>query len=362
MKSTRNKNVDILRSFALLYMVIYHVFVITGMSFNHQILNDFVSFGGEIGVSIFFVISGFSIYKLLNKNKDTSYKDYIIGRLKRIGPHYYISIFVMLLFSSAGVYLAREHILNILMHMVFLHNLVFNFHGAISGVLWTMGVIFQFYLFAPLIKKAIDKKPVIVLLISIIITIISKYFIFRFLNHNNYDGMYYFIYGRQLIDTLDAFVLGMFVSKFDNKKIIKFNIIGELLFSVFLIFIILIGVGKFGFVDPVNSFSVKGLTYYVVLDIIIAGMIYFLTQIEYKENYISKFFLTIAKHEYAIYVWHLLLLNNFVAYSAFYVYFRGKSFLLTYIIILLFITIIPIIIDLLISQIDFNKILKKRNN
>ena len=98
-----NLNINVLRSVALIYMIMYHIFAVTNLRFNNRFINDFISFGGVVGVSLFFIISGFSVYKLI-ENKKEKYDKYIINRLKKIGPHYYGSLLVCLLFTPSIIY------------------------------------------------------------------------------------------------------------------------------------------------------------------------------------------------------------------------------------------------------------------
>lgn len=357
-KSSRVYWIDILRAIALLYMVIYYIFVITGIRFQAETINNIISFGGEIGVSIFFVISGYSIYKSLDKQKDFHYGTYIKKRLKRIGPHYYISIIIALLFTSAVVYLNKKHLLNILTHFFFLHNLFFEYHGAISGVLWTMGVIFQFYLIAPLLKKWIDKHPLITVLFSLIFSCIIKTFLYKYFYVKELDYWYYFIYGRQLFNTLDAFVLGMFVSKYAENKLSRLNKIGLLISLIFLIFMILLGSNSLVIFNTssIYSFSIKGILYFYIIDIIIAIIIYFLSKLKYKENKIKKVFLFISKYEYAIYIWHLLILNSLMNNVSFATNILKYNPLIIMIVLLIVLVLLGMLFDKIISNINFGPI------
>ena len=340
MKNTRNKYVDILRAFSLAYIIIYHIYALTDMRFKYNIINSILSFGGEIGVSIFFVISGFSIYKLLQKNKDNfSYKNYITQRLERICPHYYISLIVMLLFTNCAIYIGQKYLINIISHIFFFHNLFYNYHGTINGVLWTMGVTFQFYLIAPLLKKEIDKHPLVTTILSILFTLAIKYVLFIYiLPINNVNGMYYFIYGRQLFTTLDAFVLGMFVSKYSEKRINNKNWILVILSLIAIFFMILLGSCYLPVLNQATIYSptMKGVFYFIVLDLIIALLIYSLSNCKYKESKFNNVLLFFAKHEYAIYIWHLLIIDSFVKYSTLYGDIINKSYLIIYLVIFIF--------------------------
>lgn len=353
-----NKNIDYLRAISILMVVIYHIYVITEMSFSNIYLNNIISFGGNLGVSFFFFISGYSIYKSLSK-KETVYKEYLKKRLKRIAPHYYISLVVGILFTSAAVYISKEHLLNIISHVFFFHNLFYSCHGAINGVLWTMGVIFQFYLIAPLLKKSIDKYPKLTYVLSLILSLLIKWVIYYIiLPKNDLDFWHYFIYGRQLFTTLDVFVLGMLLSKFEDKNKLNntWNILLSILSFGFIILMILIGSNTFSFWNTsIYSSSEKGLLYFYILDLFIMLFSFFWTKIRFKSNMLSSFLSFISKHEYAIYIWHLLILNNLINNSNFINNLINQSKWKSYFILIVLLIVIPYIFDIIIENIDFSK-------
>ena len=161
---SRNLGIDLIRGISIICIVFYHMLSITKYTFKNSIVNNIVynSFG-NLFVQFFLIISGYSIYICL-KNKNEKYFTFIINRLKRIGPNYYLSIFIMLLFTGNALYINfdnnfESNFLCILSHLFFLHNMIYMHHGAINGVTWTVALFFQFYLIAPLLKKYLDKFP-----------------------------------------------------------------------------------------------------------------------------------------------------------------------------------------------------------
>ena len=148
MKTKRNENIEIIKFFAISLVVLQHITTVCNINVKYNIIKAILTSGGFIGVTIFLLLSGFDIYQYLNNHKD-SYNDFIIGRWKRLSKHYYLSLFITLFFSSMVVYLNRSYLFHIISHIFYFHNLFYSMHGSISGVCWTLGVIFQFYLIAP---------------------------------------------------------------------------------------------------------------------------------------------------------------------------------------------------------------------
>ena len=313
----RNKNIDIVRAISIIIIVVYHIFAISHVSLIHGKLNSFVEYSGEYGVVVFFMISGFSIYKSLYNRKDNfQYDTYLKNRLKRILPQYYISLIILLFFTESNFILfSREHIYNIFSHIFLFHGFYPSIQGSISGVAWTLTPIFFFYLIAPFIFKVIEKKPKLTLFLSIIFSCLFKVVVYTLFSKsvNEIGFNYYFTFGRSIFGAIDEFVLGMFLAKYikvpkDNKKIIL-NILLLLLSLILLYFWIIVDKNKINIIfNNTNRLTncFEAYIWYSVLSIILAIGIYGFSKIKINyENPISKLLLFISKHEYGIYLWHL---------------------------------------------------------
>ena len=323
----KNKTVNFIRGIATLLIVYYHIYAVTNVSFKYEIINCISGMLGEIGVSIFFLISGYGIYTSLKRKGDKfSYKEYIKSRFKRIAPQYYLCFFVCLLFTSGSAYISKVGYPSIFTHLIFIHNLFLNHHGAINGSLWTMGTIFQFYLFAPLLFKLIEKKPKTVTILSIVVTIMLKYLVLGVLipiyaPADRIDS-YFFVYSRQILWTLDNFIIGMFIAKilynYDFETKTKFhNIILTIISFVGVMFVVLIGSNFLNvpyFFGPLYTASIKAYTWHSILSVALGIFIFLASKIKIKEI-IYKPIDFIAKHEYGIYLWHLPIMYNLIANS-----------------------------------------------
>mgnify|MGYP003293266708 CR=1 FL=1 len=324
-----NKNVNLIRGLAILIILYYHISAVTNVKFNIEIIDYLNNFLGEVGVTIFFFISGYGIYSSLKrKNGNIKYSDYMKKRFSRIAPQYYVCIIICLLFTSAGAYISKNGIYSIFSHVFFIHNFFISHHGAINGSLWSMGTILQFYLIAPFIYKAMEKKPWLTAIGSVLLTVCFKYLIMGVIIPETVEegirGAYFWVYGRQLITALDNFVIGMFIAKLLSEydfesKIKKTNIIATILSFLALCFVILVGCNYYNvpyFFGGIYESSIKAYTYHSILVIFIGIFIYFMSKIRiadiiYKPiNYISKY-------EYGIYLWHLPIINNLIERSEF---------------------------------------------
>ena len=58
----RIKNIDLLRAGAILYIMLYHCYVLSGQPWqSHTAIHTLLTLGGEVGVTLFFLLSGYGI-------------------------------------------------------------------------------------------------------------------------------------------------------------------------------------------------------------------------------------------------------------------------------------------------------------
>ena len=158
--STYFPSIDILRGFAAVSMVVYHVI-------EHYQWTAFPQTGplswfriGWMSVDLFFVISGFviglSAFSGIDRHGAEGFRrPFIRRRLSRIVPLHYLTCAVYVFFVARN--LVHEGFLpNALAHALFIHNWFPSLHGAINGVNWSLGAEMQFYVlmlvFAPWIR------------------------------------------------------------------------------------------------------------------------------------------------------------------------------------------------------------------
>ena len=325
----KNLHIEILRSVALLFVIIYHIQILLGEQiFNNYYFNMLIKFGGEIGVTMFFIISGFCIFKSIDykiTKKQFNYKSYLKSRFLKIAIPYYFCLIVALTITGSASYLSKKGLFDIFTHLTFTHNFFVSTHGSINGALWTMGTFLQFYLIAPILYKYFKKNPNKTLLITFLVTICSKCIIYSTLNKLGVSGSYYFVYGRQLITALDNFAIGMYLSNF-NKMIIKDKKINLSLLFVGIILVMLYI--YFGSTKGIYSNTFIGYVYHSLFALLLAFDFKIYMNIDFNiNNIINKLLLLIGKYEYEIYLWHFILIANVLGTGIF-IFVRNISLLL----------------------------------
>lgn len=146
---------------------------------------------GDLGVSFFFVLSGFLITYLLLKEKEISGKvnirNFYLRRVLRIWPLYFLIVATcILVLPMFGNYLPKFFPLDVSindinkwLYLTFTGNFDYIYNGinnVLIGVLWSVSVEEQFYLFWPLIVAFIPTKHLLKAFILIILGSIA----FRF--------------------------------------------------------------------------------------------------------------------------------------------------------------------------------------
>ncbi len=178
---------DLFRFIAALIVVLYHYFF-RGFSadnlsdLNFSEISDYFKYG-FLGVNIFFIISGFVISLSI---KDRSIIKFIISRISRLYPMYWISVLitfiVVLLFGEPRF---TAELSQFLYNLTMFHNYI----GveSIDGVYWTLFIEMKFYIFVIGLYLVLNKFKDIKLdyliytwlILSVLHLFFSEYFIFK---------------------------------------------------------------------------------------------------------------------------------------------------------------------------------------
>lgn len=291
------KELDGLRFFAVLLVIISHWFP------KSHFIN--ITPNGDIGVSIFFVLSGFLIssilfrYKEKIKNGDSTtgeaIKTFFIRRSLRIFPIYYLLVIFLFIYGYPAV---KENIFYFLSYTF--NILVFqeqHFFGTV-GHFWTLSVEEQYYLIWPFLLFLVPRKNIKgIILILILFSMISQYIMdsrtdyYLTLTFNAFDGFglgsllaYYKLYQMKSLGFLRNILIGLVVGM-----------------SVLFIF-------------EINLFSIR--TFISCLTVI---LLIFVTNEAYSKNVLNKLFrnsllMYIGKISYGVYLFHTFipgLMDNF---------------------------------------------------
>jgi len=170
----RFQSIELLRAIAVTMVITLHVIELGGWT-QFPTSWPFVYLRiGWLGVDLFFVISGFAItWSAISLRHKTLayYKEFFIHRFARIAPLYALTccVFMILFRSEYFNKSAYEWSTDILLHAVFLHNILQRTAGSLNGVTWSLGLEVQFYLISAFLTPIFIRMGAIKTLVILII-------------------------------------------------------------------------------------------------------------------------------------------------------------------------------------------------
>ena len=354
MKKPYRPDIDALRGYAVLFVILYHA--------NLVISEKFYFSGGFIGVDIFFVITGFLITKILLKeyelNKSINIINFYERRFRRLIP----TLTIILLAGTLLAYFVLEptklkHFSeSVFASLIFVANMYFHYFGNTYGTdsalmkpllhLWSLGVEEQLYIIFPIgfffILKYFRKYLVYFLILGFIVSLLFASLIA--IRHEMFN--FYMLPSRAW-----EIIAGSLAALFLSKKKISLNYMTiNILTSLSLITLILC---LFLF-----STDLKHPSYITLIPILSATCLIIIGE---KENFsvlnklvYNKFFIFLGKISYSLYLWHFLLFSLF-RNSVFDETILSKLFLIILSTLLSYITYIYIERKYRDKKIDFKK-------
>ena len=210
--------IDVLRGFAALIVVFYHVievggwkgFPVTGLAMVPRI--------GWIGVDLFFVISGFVIGKTAlagYANGGNWRAIYTDRRLRRIAPLYLATMACYLFLVHPNVLQQGwTSVAHVVSHLLFLHNISPTTYYSINGPSWSVALEMQFYvvmaLATPWIARSAWWK---VLMVWSSLAIGWRFVSTMVLPPGSSDSQLQMMVATQLPGVLDQFAFGICLAK-----------------------------------------------------------------------------------------------------------------------------------------------------
>lgn len=174
-KTNKLNSLQALRGIAALLVVMYHAYVFSNSILNYNFLSGFFKFG-YAGVDLFFVLSGFIIFYIHQKDfgNITKLKLYIVKRFVRVFPIYWvINLFIIPLYfffpKFGGGYETQFN--SIVSSLILLPQ----DHFPIISVAWTLTHELRFYFIFGLIILFGFRKSLPIIIFLMIGTLINSY-------------------------------------------------------------------------------------------------------------------------------------------------------------------------------------------
>jgi len=214
----RNGEIDYLRAYAVLAVVVLHVFGTTYPTFMDSAAWPGIKYAFDAGVDIFFVISGFVIsdaYRRLSAKGlrgGELYKEFMVRRIVRLWP---ASTFWLLICLAGSIVFYQQHYFpdpeetfnKVLSGIIYTYNITEFTKPSILGYFWSLSVEWQFYLILPAILLLPFQRRLSLLIAGFILLSFwhpggSGWWMFRF------DGI---LIGMIIYELLDQKILQRFI-------------------------------------------------------------------------------------------------------------------------------------------------------
>lgn len=307
----RIKHLDGFRGLAIILVFGYHQYCV----FNNKYFLSSIFSHGDLGVNLFFLISGFVIFMSLEKS--SGFFNFIKKRYLRLFPS-------MLLISALYYYLFYPiNIFDLISGLTFIEpQIILLITGintkSISVVFWTLFVEFKFYYIVATAYFFLSDKAGVFIGLLYLFYLASKFLNLYF---SNYIFVYFYDLGKLLsFAYFSWFATGIYIYKFFNTK------------KIFYFYLIII----FSFLSSLHP-AIQYANIYVFLFCMTIIFLFFISF--YKKNitaiFTTKFFLNFGFASYPIYLMHYFLIpplqNSFEKIFGFNFYFIS-SFLVFFII------------------------------
>jgi peptidoglycan/LPS O-acetylase OafA/YrhL len=300
---------DFFRSIAVVLVILFHLNIYSSII---PYYNTFILNGGEIGVSMFFILSGYLMTTFYTQKvkstentgfalKQVNAAAFYSSRFFRIIPLFFVTTLIFFVFRNHIMVYKQSgmsfSLADFITGIFFLNNKLF----VLNPVIWTLKVEIIFYLIFPAIGKFIQKVLLVKteLLLLFLIVIICTLPIFHYyhcdnLFFNNLSGL--------TMGILIRIMVLIFEAKYPNFKLKSLFATCIVLLSILMLYWVLIAQHNF---------------YFQSLMCLVMGIVFFSLLLLDKESFLLKIlgldlFYRIALLSYSFYLWHFNIYYNVV--------------------------------------------------
>jgi len=174
MYSSRITFLDIIRSIAIVLLLTAHTAQVFGSPLGKPFgIENFywVTLGG-IAVTLFFILSGLAL-ELKYGTQQIKYKDFIIRRVLRIYPLYYLSLILGILIYASEHHAIALHWYDAFLAATGLYAFAGEWGGPFIVTSWFLGPIFVMYFIYPALSSSMAKYNKMSVLVLLLLTSIA---------------------------------------------------------------------------------------------------------------------------------------------------------------------------------------------
>lgn len=300
MKLIYHKSLDGVRAIAALMVMVFHFFSGTNLPGSEWMFLKKIAVFGQTGVTLFFVLSGFLITRILleSKSLDGYFKNFYFRRVFRIFPLYYFFLLIFyfgypVIFGAASTPFNQQFF-----YYTYLQNFATTFHWNAIGPdhFWSLAVEEHFYLFWPFVVYFLTNKQLLYVIIGIVLGALAL----RVYMLTEHFDVFYFTFTR-----FDALAIGALLSLLEIKSV--FTSFNARKFLFVFVGVLIPTIAIWTFVSGTANVFIQVIKY-LLLAIAYFGLIGYVLCLK-KEHPIgfftsSKFMVFTGKISYGLYVYH----------------------------------------------------------
>ncbi|AGC77698.1 peptidoglycan/LPS O-acetylase OafA/YrhL [Nonlabens dokdonensis] len=340
--------------FALMVFVSHLNFLkISSNEFLKDLYNQ-VLIHGYIGVSFFFILSGFILTHVyrdkINTNKKEN-KKYFLARLARVYPLHFATFIIAIPLMFWGQEINGKGILlglsNVSLTQAYLP--IKEFFFSFNGPSWSISCELFFYLCFPFLLKFLSRKKLLKYIISLLL-IVAIIVLPLFIDKELHHGLFYINPIFRLVDFILGIILyDLYVLSLKRKKQVNFAWLEFLAIGVFILF--------FSFRNSVMETYLYSSYYWIPM----IGIIYVFA---FQQGVLSRLLsyrlaIWLGEISFGFYMVHHLVLRYFTLGNGRFNIFSND---LTIIILLLFLSILGAFISHKYFEIPMNKWIRNKWN
>jgi peptidoglycan/LPS O-acetylase OafA/YrhL len=257
----RSLLIDILRILGVTLLLFGHLYskLHGGLDSFWLVKGIYLVSPGILAVQIFLFISGVSL-QLQYGSRSYKYIDYMLKRILRIYPVYYLSLIIGIVvflyrdYQKTGIVfscLASFNIQDLMLSLSGFYVFFDKWGGPFVRTSWFVGLIISLYFVFPFLSKCIRKNPHVWIIIFFLISFVSRYLITRYTSYPFHLFRWFplcrifeFSFGIYLAVVVKSSLWYVLNTKFSLLQK-TFEFIGKLSFPLFLVhmpFIYFVGV------------------------------------------------------------------------------------------------------------------------
>jgi peptidoglycan/LPS O-acetylase OafA/YrhL len=296
------KELDGVRGIAALMVMFFHFFQHHGSTGPVWSVVQRLSVFGQTGVSLFFVLSGFLITRILlaTKSNPNYFSNFYIRRSLRIFPLYYFFLVLVYFIIPAEFGGTNADFSKQIYFWIYLQDFAMAFHWPLNGPghFWSLAIEEHFYLLWPIMIFYLGRRGIV---ISVALTILISTFLKYWLPAHNVD-IFYFTFTRW-----DEIGIGALLAvwEIDNKFSLQTS--RKMFRNLFLVLVPTLVLWVWN--DSAGNEELQVFKYFLIAMIyffLIGGIISLREEAFFKKLVKTRFFTFTGKISYGLYVYHPL--------------------------------------------------------